>query len=255
MNPVESTLEITTVAGCRVGCQVCPQGTFLRAYRGERALALDRFKQCVDKVPDWVQIDFSGFAEPWLNYQCSDMLEYAARGHRVYVYTTLVGMSENDARRLDAVAPKHLGIHIRDKDDRSPIHEANLYLIKLLHPSEFISHGPPHPAVVPYLTPGVPVANCRLNSRAGKVWAGEYRTGPLRCSSTRRHRHNVMLPDGTVVLCCMDYGMQHILGNLVTDSYESLFAPGSEYARIEQLALTEEGDFLCRRCELSEVLR
>lgn len=251
---MNATLEITTVAGCRVNCQVCPQGTFLKVYRGLRVMSFSTFMACVSKVPSEVQIDFSGFAEPWLNDECSDMLEYAAVHHQVNVYTTLVGMTESDARRLDAVQPRHLGIHIRDVDDKSPIHTADLSLIAILHPNEFISHGPPHPDVIPYLTVGVPVAQPFLNSHGGNNWEVPWHGGPIRCRSSRRHRHNVLLPDGTVVFCCMDFGMQHRLGNLLTDSYESLFAAGSEYDRIQQLSQTHDGDFLCRRCELSEPL-
>lgn len=254
MQVVESTLEITTVVGCDIGCQVCPQAKLLRAYHHKRLcrqMTLATFEWCIDKVPPWVQIDFSGFAEPWLNSCCTEMVEYAASSHPIYIYTTLVGMTYRDAKRVAQVQPKHIGIHIRDVDDKSPIHDANLLLAETLRPTEYISHGEPHPSVVPCLLPGVHVSRCQLNSRAGSNWPTPYRHGPLRCSSTRRYRHNVLLPNGDVVLCCMDYGLTHRLGNLLTDSYESLFAAGTEYARIEQSALSGE-PILCRECELAE---
>jgi hypothetical protein len=31
-----------------------------------------------------------------------------------------------------------------------------------------------------------------------------------------------MLPNGDVSLCCMDYGLENILGNLFTQSYEEI---------------------------------
>ena len=254
MEPVESTLEITTRLGCVIPCELCPQHKLAKAYVGESFLRFEPFKTYIDKVPDWVQIDFSGFSEPWLNSYCTDMVEYAAKHHDIYIYTTLVGMKYDDAGRIARIRPKHLGIHIRDAEDRSPIRDANLLLAETLRPNEYIAHGHPHPSVVPYLLEGVPVSNCRLNSRAGSLWTPGHRQGALRCSSTRRYRHNVLLPNGDVVLCCMDYGLEHRLGNLLRDSYEYLFAPGGEYRRVQCLAAVNDSPLLCRDCELSEGL-
>ena len=34
--------------------------------------------------------------------------------------------------------------------------------------------------------------------------------------------HNVVLPNGDVSLCCMDYGLEHIIGNLLDQEYEDV---------------------------------
>jgi hypothetical protein len=48
--------------------------------------------------------------------------------------------------------------------------------------------------------------------------------GPIRCRSCNDLlNHNVLLPNGDVLLYCMDYGMKHILGNLLSVDYASLF--------------------------------
>lgn len=53
-----------------------------------------------------------------------------------------------------------------------------------------------------------------------------------------------------VVLCCMDYSQDHVIGNLLTDSYDDLFR-SKEYNRIMQ-GLEDDGlDILCRKCEIS----
>ena len=60
-------------------------------------LSLETFKACIDKIPTHIRVDFSGMAEPWLNKNCSNMVLYAAqRGHKLVVYTTLVGMTVDD---------------------------------------------------------------------------------------------------------------------------------------------------------------
>lgn len=45
---------------------------------------------------------------------------------------------------------------------------------------------------------------------------------PTTCMCDEGVFHNVVLPNGEVVLCCMDYSMEHILGNLLNKSYEEI---------------------------------
>ena len=45
---------------------------------------------------------------------------------------------------------------------------------------------------------------------------------PMTCGCLEKMYHNVMLPNGDVSLCCMDYGLEHILGNLIEQDYEDV---------------------------------
>jgi len=60
--------------------------------------------------------------------------------------------------------------------------------------------------------------------------------------------HNVVLPDGTVLLCCMDYGMTHVIGNLVEQTHEEIM----ENIALERVRAGLNGDeeieILCRKC-------
>ena len=57
-----------------------------------------------------------------------------------------------------------------------------------------------------------------------------------------------MLPDGRVLLCCMDYGMKHVLGNLTEQSYEEIMN-GKEIDKIKAAINGDESiDILCRGC-------
>ena len=42
------------------------------------------------------------------------------------------------------------------------------------------------------------------------------------CGCDEHLYHNVLLPNGDVSLCCMDYGLEHIIGNLYEQSYEDI---------------------------------
>ncbi|WP_245309983.1 hypothetical protein [Bradyrhizobium jicamae] len=92
---------------CIVGCSYCPQDKFAerqRAVSHVKHLCLEDFKRCVGRVPAAVDISFAGYSELWLDPKCTEMVEHAyACGHGIRIFTTLVGMSGRDPRRLRAL--------------------------------------------------------------------------------------------------------------------------------------------------------
>lgn len=72
----------------------------------------------------------------------------------------------------------------------------------------------------------------------------------LGCASTPVYDHNVVLPNGDVVLCCMDYSLKHVIGNLLRSEYQDLFT-SPEMQRIYQenrkTGFSEQT--ICRSCE------
>ena len=73
--------------------------------------------------------------------------------------------------------------------------------------------------------------------------------GSIKC--VKELRENVLLPNGDVVACCNDYGLEHVFGNLLEQDYESLFH-SEEFKRLEQLQKDDSKDLLCRRdCEFA----
>lgn len=57
---------------------------------------------------------------------------------------------------------------------------------------------------------------------------------------------NVLLPDGTIITCCMDYGMTGIFGNLFEQTYEEVLS--SEAAKLTRQRLKANNDNICRHC-------
>ena len=72
----------------------------------------------------------------------------------------------------------------------------------------------------------------------------------LTCRSTPFYDRNVLLPDGSVVLCCMDYDLKHIIGNLLTQTYEDIF---QSKPLLDLIAMNEKPEFdkcsICKSCE------
>jgi sulfatase maturation enzyme AslB (radical SAM superfamily) len=254
------SMEITTNVGCSVNCLYCPQESFKAAYfkKSEiKMMSLETFKTCIDKLPGEVYLDFSGMSEPWLNYECAKMLLYAQqKKRRLRMFTTLVGMRPQDLDILGAVNFEVFCIHLPSADGLERINVDARYLsvlervIKTNNKLVFLFFGNSvHPLVKPIIKKQA--NHIIINSRAGnlkskKTYNFHMNKGTIKCS--RGLHYNILLPNGDVLLCCMDYNMQHILGNLLVSNYNSLFF-GEEFLQVSRGLEDESLDILCRRCD------
>lgn len=257
-------LEISTVVGCRLACAACPQAVHVRSYSApgrDTVMAMETFTRCLAKVPRSVEIMFAGMAEPWLNPHATAMvLQAFEHGHQVSVFTTTVGMTLATAAQLCGLPFRLFCVHLPDRDGRMRLTVGDHYLTVLravltaVPGHDLTVIGPLHPNVREVVGRDVPDASPGLCSRAGLVFPVPRKTGRLRCTACGPDLdHNVLLPDGTVVLCCMQYDLRHTLGNLGTDTYASLFhGPGHALVR-QGLAGDETVALSCRTCELAEV--
>jgi hypothetical protein len=227
------------------------------------------FQKCLLKVPSDIRIDFSGMAEPWLNLECTHMMEYAIdKGHPIAVYTTLLGVNMGDIDVFQQRDIDPLVIHLPDEEGNSPIPLTRTYLSILRRFFQTIPyapgwrnlriscHGTMHHALIKQFgeqiesqqIPVVDYLSDRAGNLSGKRIPHHWKEGSITCSSSGRAlNHNVLLPDGSVILCCMDYGIQHVLGNLLTQEYDDLFK-GQEFHRLQAALDGSSQGILCRRC-------
>ena len=263
---MEFTTSIDTQNGCVVDCVFCPQRTLQKSYKGERFMTLDNFKKAVDKLPQEVRVTFAGFTEPWLNKQCTDMVLYAhEKGHPISIFTTGIGMSIEDIERIKHIpfAGNPNGcftLHLPDQERKAkhPITKRYIEVIEhigkiqnQIHNFTTMCMGTVHEDVR-HVFPTAPVYD--MWSRAGNL-VGEMIMKPellerkaewkmanhgekqMTCGCLEKMYHNVMLPNGDVSLCCMDYGLKHILGNLYEQDYEDIVPENNQCFE------------LCRLCE------
>jgi hypothetical protein len=255
---IDSTLEITTVIGCSNWCRFCPQELLIQKYSrisSKRSMTLVDFAKCMDTVPKSTMIDFSGMAEPWLNPECTEMLQYAGEmGYSLGVYTTGIGMKARDVEAIKKYDFEIFVVHLADDANNARIAVDEDYLAvidqiaKSIKPAKFMAMGKLHPKLA-FLEDKL--FQTEMISRAGNVSfiKPAIKKGMLACLSAYGLRHNVLLPNGEVYLCCMDYGLEHRIGNLFIDSYGELFR-GGEYRRIESaMASGRDDGVICRRCE------
>ncbi|MBF0448662.1 MAG: SPASM domain-containing protein [Magnetococcales bacterium] len=255
-------LEITTRIGCRLSCQYCPQSVLNKAYsKRQKKVQMDLtdFIRCLESVPSEVQVYFAGYAEPWLNPACLDMVTHTARkGHALAVTTTLVGMSPADILALEKIERLELAIHLPAVGERWEVLVDTGYLntlntlleSPLAKGATFRFHGRKlHPRIQYQLGSqrAVPIS---LTDRAGNITVTDHfkpvrKFGVIGCNRIYR---NVLLPNGDVALCCMDYDLSTILGNLLTDGYEALFT-SEPFKTVLESMKNSNIDSLCRHCE------
>lgn len=264
-------LEITTMIGCKVACVYCPQDKISHRYFGaDRMMEFDDFKIYLEKVPRHIVVHFTGFAESFLNPRCTDMIEYAARrGHSIYVSTTLAGVTREDIRRLSKLAYYQFQIHLPSagKLMNLAINAEYFSLLSDLLTAGIITdlhfHGNEvHPVVGAWLRQhAVDFLEFQIQNRAGNLNTEKVKarvskpittaarpSGKLRCD---RIYQNVLLPNGDVVLCCMDWSAEYVLGNLKRDRFEDLYR--SETFRRVLRGLRKPGvDILCRTCHMAQ---
>ena len=111
----------------------------------------------------------------------------------------------------------------------------------------------PHEKVT-QITKGKLSIYCEMSDRAGNLdnSAGNLLSadmkGEIYCERSYQLNHNILLPDGTVVLCCNDFGMQHILGNLYTDRYEDIIKSEMMRQVKRGMHIDETIPIICRKC-------
>lgn len=260
-----SKLEITTVIGCKNMCVYCPQNKILSNYKDKnRIMSLDVFKKCIDKVSRNVLIIFVGMSEPFQNKECIDMIKYAnEKGFIIKVFTTGVGMTKKDIDVLGKINLSSFEVHLPSNiaDTKIKIDNHYLDIIKSIGKSNiknktYLVYGKIDKRVKDALGFDVEDSSRLIENRANNLGYApvlKELKGSIICNgSGKMLNENILLPNGDVVLCCMDYSLKHKLGNLLESSYEDLFK-ADNFSKMQ--GALEEGDILCRYCNCARLTK
>lgn len=263
---VPVTLEITPKIGCSVNCRYCPQELLINNYKKKSSvfeMSFEVFQSCIDKLPNNSIIEFTGFVEPFTARDTIQMIQYANKRHfGIRLNTTLVGLTLQSFKQIEDIDFLHTCIHLPDCSGYAHIPMTEEY-IELLKYTMKIGKGnhcfwdsassqdEPSPLVHEFLHPGLK-CSWNLFDRAGNLSDGRLASQsmngvPIYCCRDIDLNHNVLLPNGDVQLCCMDYGLVHTIGNLLKESYEEI-ANGKLLRAIEKDLLTGGRHVLCYKC-------
>lgn len=221
-------------------------------------MSFDLFEACLKNIPKEECIVFSGMSEPWLNRECTKMVAHASReGYKVEVFTTLVGMDPEDVGLLEQAGISRFIVHLPSEEYREIKDISKQYrdtLNRVCHSTlraEFRFHGLRiDQRIKPLLGEGRFCMNIGLHDRAGCInFPGIKHTkrkrGILVC--TKGLHHNILMPNGDVLLCCMDFSMEHILGNLLNSGWKDIFE-GEEFLKIKRGLRNPSSGIVCRFC-------
>ena len=268
-------MELTTMIGCPLMCTFCPQEP-LRTTYGDKT----KYMQPMDlmtvlaKLPKNTRIDFAGMSEPWANPEATAMLEMVLYlGFKVAIYTTLYGMTDPErVRKALESHPSQVEIIMLHLPDANKNMKGWKYSDEWMHSLHVISETNVPCRVGAMTMDGSGLVAKELQGVVGRLagWKGHTRANSLpveqigaqdinitprnefalTCRSTPFYDRNVLLPNGDVVLCCMDYSLKHIIGNLLTQTYDEIFA-GEKLAEI--VKMNEAAGFdkcsICKSCE------
>jgi len=226
------------------------------------------------KLPRDTRIDFSGMSEPWANPECTSMLEEVLyMGFDVAVYTTLYGM--DDPARVKKVLEDHKSqvkvfmLHLPDANSNMKGWKLTQEWMNAFEMVMTLQHqiqigamtmdktGLVHPSLQ-HLVGRLPgwVGHTRADSLNLEQIEGQvisitpHNEFSLTCKSTPFYDRNVLLPNGDVVLCCMDYDLKHVIGNLLTQTYDEVM---QGKPLMDLIAFNESPEFnkcsICKSCE------
>ncbi len=268
-------LEVTATVGCKVNCRYCPQEVLINKYfkadsHRIRYMEPETLKNILLHISEDSVIMFAGFGEPFLNPHCLELVKIACEcgNHPVHFFTTLEGATVDDVYSLTTLPIELCTLHLADSKGYAKISKNEEYYKKL----EIILNARKTDGslFVDYINAQTEPDNrayemCKDNfevmvsvhDRAGNISAGgaEHVKVNLKCGDAiecqcvgKMLNSNVVLPDGTLVLCNSDYGMKHVLGNLVVESMETI-RKGKAFQEIKSAMLGKSNmDLLCYKC-------
>jgi radical SAM protein with 4Fe4S-binding SPASM domain len=237
---IQSQLEVTTSIGCPINCKCCPQEIISKRYQGDRVLTLASFKKLISTVPSHIPIIFAGVSEPFLNKETPDMIIHAyEKGHGIQAYSTLQGLSSDNAARLTSIPFQTFILHIQDALGNANINTSdewhktldcilrNVRNLRLMNMGcDFISDG---------------------SDNIARLKQPILHRGRVIC-----YRHEIpdyiVLPNGNVYFCCQTKGLDEKVGNLYDSTYQELVSRHPEQSHVMQTDMRS----ICHKCSIAK---
>ncbi|QEH32412.1 Radical SAM superfamily protein [Aquisphaera giovannonii] len=272
-------LNITTTAGCRGRCVFCPQDRFWAAMAGRPALLTP--EELTALLPNlrgtrFRAFAFGGFSEPFDNPEILELFEITAAQDFVdatWVHTTGEALDPEMVARISRIRfdvfdvscqGSGPGPHAKARpfidEDRvmGNVHHLlrnreNIRQLTISVSGPFMPEAQVEDLRRACERHGAHLDRRDLHDRAGLLKVGRRRTavgGPFRCGK-HDFRKPVLLPGGDLSLCCQDFALEHIIGNLHAMTFARILEESPLRRRVLSVAdgvATDDG-LSCYRCE------
>lgn len=259
-------IELTTVIGCPCNCVYCPQDKFISAYSdSQKIMTVDNLKTYLNNVPSHIPLSLAGYSEPLCSPQIKELLKFICSERNLIIYTTLFKVDKSVIRHLFNDSIERITLHLPEVEGWTSIKVDSAYLSnistllrlarlynKQIH---YVCWGTCYPQIEELLLNYSDVlvefeaTDQGLNDRAGACeldWINhKYVTGKINCTSNNVYH---MLPNGDVSLCCQDFELKMILGNLKTTSMTDIL-DGEVIRNLNTSMDSLADDIICRKCD------
>lgn len=253
-----------------------------KVTKDERFMSVDNFKNYISTIPQSIDFHFTGYVEPFDNPDCDKLILISdEKGHRVHINTTLEGLTKEKYDNIKNINFKGFRIHlpsssydeligikipkvkrpsgqfelrddwvdmlkyvVRNQSNKLKLHahggcnEHALEVLKELEEEGSLSKE--------NMGPLFGTTSTRSQNKDSVVIDKKVKIPPqynIR-GKCKRVFQSVLLPDGRLGLCCQDYGLEHVVGNLSTQTWAEYRT--SDY--FKKIAI--EGEDLCDYCDI-----
>jgi organic radical activating enzyme len=229
-------LNVCVQIGCSVNCKYCPQDVITERYFGQRVMSFEDFKMLIATVPKETAIIFCGLSEPFLNPDCTRMILHAhGKGHPVQIYSTLTGLTLEDAITISDIPLQRFVLHLPDSQQNAKI-----------------PITPEYKKVLPYIL--THVSNIQFVSMNGLFESNHYEdmargkverkyNGRIYCNLLENPVY-CLEPNGEVDMCCMARIFTGNIGSLRKETFEQIVNRHEKVAR----RMETSPDSACHYC-------
>jgi len=281
-----ASLEITVRVGCGRMCDYCPQELFIESFKAKspgktRVLTLLDLQTYIKNVRNTTLIKWTGFTEPLDAKEFPEMIEFLREsGFEQTISTTLCGNKRSVEYFITNLSKfKQITLHLPDDQGlmKGKFDENYALLLETLIQNYTSAKCKPqvdlfligrnwHNSIKDIIDLSLKngvfsqenvVKAKYLNTRAGsinvnrfglKVSGESLQKGEKYYCSYKRLNQGVLIPDGSVILCCQDYGMVHTIGSLKNSKLDDVYN-SIETDTVKRKSF-ETGTFLpCTSCE------
>jgi len=258
-----SHLEVTLTAGCPMMCSYCPQDNYIKGYKSinqtsKKLMSLEDYKIILNNVDYRVkQIHFTGFTESLAHPQWDSFIEHTrAKNYKAVVNTTLYNATFEKIDRLIDLDIM-VRIHLTDSNINVSKDMIAYFISKYKRKADFKYFTEKGQSLLPEET-DIKRKHARARGRRPQSRGGNLKhipskiiKGPVRCRRNSFYRGNVVIPNGDVAVCCSDFSLKYILGNLLNQKLIDIHKSEPIKNFFNKMKSGDE-KFICNNCVFAE---
>jgi radical SAM protein with 4Fe4S-binding SPASM domain len=269
-------------------CEYCPQtliNSERRRKNIDRKLEFDNFKKLMQNVSNKTQIHWSGYSEPLAHENFPEFANYLKENnYRQIISTTMFGRKNSEKFMSEFDGFKSVTFHLPDDKNLMKLKIKEEYLQNLENAIKFqasyikdevyfLVFGDNFAPEVEKILKKLVKENIilensievrkHLHSRAGSIDVDNLKevndvkkdnesyvvdkSKRYYCSHKRLNQ-GVLLPNGDINLCCHDYSLNSIIGNLHNQNLDDIY----KQKKIFKQGFSQGNNSICQKCEYYE---